>query len=173
MTRHNTPESRHFFNNLNRQVKSLLTKFRQTNLVSKFTDLKNFNQSCSKHWKTINELQNSNSSSIQPFTLISDDVTYSDNMKIAEKFASILSTTFGAQTNLENLPDYPVPSTFEELTISRPEFESALQACNKKSAPGNDGISNKLIYHSPINIKSLILLLFQFSFKIGHIPHGS
>jgi len=172
MTRHNTPESRHFFNNLNRKVKSLLTKFRQTKLVSKFTDLKNFNQSCSKHWKIINELQNSNPSSIQPSTFISDDVTYSDNMKIAEKFASILSTTFGAQTNLENLPAYPVPNTFEELTISQTEFESALQSCNKKSAPGNDGISNNLIYHSPSNIKSVILTLFQFSLKIGHIPNS-
>jgi len=61
-------------------------------------------------------------------------------------------------------------SFFEEVRISQPEFEAALQACNKKSALGNDGISNKLIYHSPSNIKSLTL--FQFSLKQGHIPNS-
>lgn len=131
-------------------------KSKQSNLESKLTDPKNFNQSCSKHWKTIKELQNTNPSPTQPSNLILDDVTNmeTDNMEIAEKF--VLSTTFGTQTHLENLPDYPVPSSFEELTISQPEFESALQACNKKSAPGNNGISNKLIFHSPSNIKSFL-----------------
>ena len=170
MCKRNTPESRSLFNKLNLQVKSMLSKFRQCNLESKFSDLKNFNQSSSKHWKTINNLQNVNSTKDQPTTLFSESVPYSDQSQIAEKFGSIFSKTFGTPTHLKDLPVYPVSSPSTELTITEADFDTALKKCNKKSAPGNDGISNRIVSNCPDNIKSIILNIFQFSLKLGHIP---
>ena len=170
MCRHNSPETKSTFNRLNLKVKAKLSKFRQCNVESKFSDLKNFNQSCSKHWRTINNLQNNDSSKTQPTTLFSESVPFSDPTQIAEKFGHILFKTFGTHTHLKDLPVYPINSPTPELTITKAEFDTALKKCNKKSAPGNDGISNRIVSNSPENIKEIILKIFQFSLKLGHIP---
>ena len=170
LTKHNSPEARSFFNDLNRQVKASLSKFKQANLESKFSDLKHFNQSCSKHWKTINSLQHNEPASTLPTTLLANDVAYLDNQEIAEKFGTILSATFGITTHLKDLQQFPIPITYEDITISQAEFNAAIKASNKKSAPGIDGISTRLISTSPSNIKALILSIYQFSLRLGHMP---
>ena len=166
MSKHNSSEARTTFNKLNNQVKAKLSKFRQSNLEQKFTDLRHFNQSCSKYWRTISKLQDNNSAQAQPSTLFADSVPYSDPKEIAEKFGSIL---FGPLTHIKDLPIYPESSITQE-TITQAEFARALKNCNKKSAPENDGISNQIIANSPSNIKALILKIFNFSLKLGYIP---
>ena len=170
LAKNNSPENRNLFNILNRKVKFLLKKFKNSFVEAKFTELKNFNQSCSKHWEILNNLESENSSKAHPSTLYADNIAYSTNANISDKFGSILSITFGSSTHLNNLPIHQKPESFSEPLISQSEFDIALKSCNKKSAPGNDGISNQLIAISPSNIKSLILNIFQYSLKLGHIP---
>jgi len=113
----------------------------------------------SKLWKTINKLQNHEPITTRPITLLANDVPFLDSQEIAEKFASILSVTFGVNTTLKDLPSYPKPSTYDDFTITEAELNAAIKASNKKSAPGIDAISTSIISSSPSNIKDMILLI--------------
>ena len=133
-----SPENRTIFNKLNRQVKSVLKKFRQQLIETKFKELKSFNQSSSKHWKIIKSLQSNSKSSPTPITLHDKNTPYHTNQAISEKFASILSNTFGVSNHLKDLPKYNISSEQQTLTITQKEYDFAIESCNKKSAPGWD-----------------------------------
>ncbi len=142
------------FNKLNRQVKTNLTKFRQQIIEAKFLELKNFNQSSAKHWKIIRNIQADGPIEAAPTTIYADGSPITSNAAIADKFARSLSTTFGGHIHLPNLPTFQHPNEATSIVIDQHEFDSAISNCNKKSAPGNDGISNKMITSSPPNISS-------------------
>ena len=54
--------------------------------------------------------------------------------------------------------------------IDLQEFKNHLKSTNKRSAPGEDGITNKMIENCPINIKSSIINLFNYSITNSIIP---
>lgn len=169
MHRRNGPETRSSFNKLNLLVKSKLAKFRQSNLESKFKNLKNFNQSCSDQWKTINSFLDDTDAKAQPNTLFSDSLPFTDHLEIAEKLGKILSSSFGNSAILNHLPTHVKTNSSSEITINQAEFDNAILNCSKNSAPGIDRISNRLISNSPSNIKNLIFEIFNHSLIR---PHG-
>ena len=168
--RNNSPENRSAFNILNRKVKTALQNYRQEIIEKKFHELKKFDQSCSKHWKIINSLNDKPTSVNAQSSFHVNNTVFTESSEIAEQFAFMLSNTFGKNTYLSNLPTVHHSHIPPDIKISRVDFETALASCNKNSACGNDGISNKLLAISPENIKIQILKIFQASLLKGHVP---
>ena len=171
LAKRSSPENKIRFNMLNNKVKSLLNKFMQSRLQTKFSELNNFNQSSSKHWRIINNLKQNGDKKTIPSVLHSQGVQFNDDQAIAEKFGSILSSTFGPTSHI-HLPQLQplLHASSTEPKINLNDLEQALKTCNMNSAPGDDGITNKIISKSPGNIKNFILKIFQISLEIGHIP---
>ena len=104
LCRFNSPSTRTLFNCLNRKIKVALKNFKRENLAKKFTELKSFNQSCSKHWQLLKKIEKGTNESTKNQSFKVNNGMLNDDQDIAESFALNLANIFSKPSAIHFLP---------------------------------------------------------------------
>ncbi|RNA12218.1 RNA-directed DNA polymerase from mobile element jockey-like [Brachionus plicatilis] len=126
-------EHKKVLNAITNKLKKILRKVKSTKLKNEFIELAQFNQSSSKHWAVLNNLENENRSRVESITLTVENKSIKDKYRVSEIFADNLAGIFSNQDtpvfDNQPAPDNPVFSTFEY--ISTKEIYDSIKTIDK------------------------------------------
>lgn len=157
---------------INHKISRLLKKLKNEKIQNDFQELSNLNQSDSKHWQLLNDLENKKKHTEKVVTLCVNGSTIVNGTEIVETFAENLANIFSIINNKTH-EQTNIPSTNffgPDEYVSTKELLDAIKNIKNKKSSGFDGISNKVIKNLPFNTLKSIHILFNYSIKLAHIP---
>ena len=173
INKNKTDELKKKYNSLNRKIKIEIDKFRIKQQSAKFDQLKNFYKSNkSAHWNKLKSITQEKTHTKNNTVFNFNGKFVSNDKEIADIFAENLSATFGNSQKIinHNEKSNREPAYKFEINITFDEFKQSLDNLNKKAAPGDDGISNKLLKSLPISFQLKLLEIFNASLEFSHFP---
>lgn len=120
LTSNYSPENLHSFNYHNNRDRVTLRRFKQSRSEKKFSELKNFIQSSSKHWRILNNLHSDKADRKPHYTLLHNGSPVTASLSIAVKFGTILSTNFGTHSALKALQFTQIKITSQHSPSQQP-----------------------------------------------------
>lgn len=172
-----TPEYRSKANRLQRQVRSRLSEWRNTQWGNL---MENISPSHVAYYKVAKALR-TDAITYTPPLIRPDGTTAFEDAEKAECFADSIASQCSPSTQecdpvhiqrveaeVNNLKSQPI--TTDPLSVSTDEIQSIIKGLKVKKAPGMDGISNQAIKHLPFQVLNLLILIFNACFDHCYFP---